>query len=268
MESLKKNGYLHLQNHIDENAINELMDKINIERKALPGYGFYENKHNNLGNRIGRLHLKLDEYYNCLNYVKTDIYNILNKPVIMGSLTFENGSSQSAHIDNWFFYTKPEKDMIGIWIALEDVEDDAGPLFYYENSHLLETTDPADFEFVDSSSTGNKLADDLHKKIINLNKINVNVKKGDVFIWDYNLVHGGSPITNTDKTRNSIVFHLIDEDAELYSFDDYMKYGKNVASKFKMNINIKENKGWKIQDFSCIEYVNNKCGYSKIMLND
>jgi ectoine hydroxylase-related dioxygenase (phytanoyl-CoA dioxygenase family) len=267
METLKNKGFLHFKKRIDEKTIDEIMKKINLERTNLPNYGFNENKHINLGNRIGRLHLKLNDYYRCLDYVKDEIYHILNKPVIMGSLTFENGSSQSAHIDSWFFYTKPEKDMIGIWIALEDVEDDAGPLFYYEDSHLLETKNPSDFNFTGSDNTGNKLVCNLQKKIKNLNKINVNVKKGDIFIWDYNLVHGGSKILNLEKTRNSIVFHLIDEDAELYSFNDYMKYGKNIDSKFKVNVSIKEKNGWKYQDFGCIEYINNNCKYSKIILN-
>lgn len=180
----------------------------------------------------------------------------------MGSLTFENGSSQAQHVDNWFFYTKPEKDMIGIWIALEDVEDDAGPLFYYENSHLLESIDPSKYD-CSIEEKGNKLTKDLIEKTKNLNKKNVNVKKGDIFVWAYNLVHGGSEILNINKSRNSIVFHLIDEEAELYSFTNYMKYGKEIDSSLKIIVKTVEKNGWKYQDFECIEYINNNGQYSK-----
>ena len=265
MENFKKNGYVHFKQIIDHETIDELMKQINTERQTLPEYGFND-KHMNKGNRIGRLHLKLNDYFKCLDTVKDEIYNILQKPVIMGSLTFENGSSQALHIDNWFFYTKPEKDMIGIWIALEDVEDDSGPLFYYKNSNVLESTDPSDFEG-STHEKANKLTEDLIKKTECLTKKNVNVKKGDIFIWDYNLVHGGSEILNVNKSRNSIVFHLIDEDAELYSFDDYMKYGKSVSSDLKLNVNVKESCGWKYQDFGCVEYINNKNDYSRQNVN-
>lgn len=266
MDELNNNGYIHFKEIIDHKIIDSILEQINSERKLLHDYGFSD-KHKNLGNRIGRLHLKINDYFKCLDCVKDHIKNILNKPLIMGSLTFENGSSQEAHIDNWFFYTKPEKDMIGIWIALEDVTDDSGPLFYYQDSHLLETTDPNNFIFTNENEIANKLSNDLKEKIKELNKINVNVKKGDIFIWRYNLVHGGSKILNINKTRNSIVFHLINEDAELYTFNDYMKYGKKIDSKFKLNINIKESLGWKYQDFKCVEYVNNKCKYSIVSLD-
>ena len=46
-----------------------------------------------------------------------------------------------------------------------------------------------------------------------------------------------------------------------------MKYGKNINSKFKLNINIKESLGWKYQDFKCVEYINNECKYSIVNLD-
>ena len=262
---LELNGYIYLKNKINSKFIDDLLNKINIERKKINNYGF-NNKSTNLGNRIGRLHFKINEYYDCLNFIKEDIYKLIKNPVIMGSLTFENGTSQSAHIDSWFFYTKPEKDMIGVWIALEDIDEDSGPLFYYENSHLLETTNPSMFNFTSSNEVGNLLHDDLNKKIKNLKKKSLPMKKGEIFIWKHNLVHGGSEIKNLNKTRNSIVFHIIDEKSDLFTFENYMKYGKNINSDKKIYIKINEKLGWKYQDFECIEYINNECTYSKIYL--
>ena len=92
------------------------------------------------------------------------------------------------------------------------------------------------------------------------------MNKGDIFIWKHNLVHGGCEIDNINKSRNSIVFHIIDEKSELFTFENYMKYGKNINSDKKINIKINEKLGWKYQDFECIEYINNECKYSKIYL--
>ena len=147
-KKLEEDGFIHLKNIYDNNKLDELLVKINNFRNNTQDYG-NNDKHNNLGNRIGRLHYSIQEYYELI--LDSTVFNIikelLNKPVLMGSLTFENGSSQGAHIDNWFFYTKPEKSMIGIWIALEDITEDQGPLFYYENSHKLDTTNPSTFKY-------------------------------------------------------------------------------------------------------------------------
>lgn len=51
MEKLLKNGYIHYKEIIDHKTIDDLVNKINIERKNLSDYGC-DDKYNNLGNRI------------------------------------------------------------------------------------------------------------------------------------------------------------------------------------------------------------------------
>jgi ectoine hydroxylase-related dioxygenase (phytanoyl-CoA dioxygenase family) len=41
-------------------------------------------------------------------------------------------------------------------------------------------------------------------------------KKGDVFIWHANLVHGGTPVRNTALTRKSMVIHYYAKDVIKY----------------------------------------------------
>jgi len=36
-------------------------------------------------------------------------------------------------------------------------------------------------------------------------------KKGDVFLWHGNLIHGGSPVNNPELTRKSMVIHFLVE---------------------------------------------------------
>ena len=57
------------------------------------------------------------------------------EPILFGSLTFDIGTEQEAHIDASFFYTQPETKMAGVWTAFEDIEPNSGPLFYVDGSH-------------------------------------------------------------------------------------------------------------------------------------
>ena len=41
-------------------------------------------------------------------------------------------------------------------------------------------------------------------------------KKGDVFIWHANLIHGGSPIKDHSLTRKSMVIHYYAKDVIKY----------------------------------------------------
>jgi ectoine hydroxylase-related dioxygenase (phytanoyl-CoA dioxygenase family) len=41
-------------------------------------------------------------------------------------------------------------------------------------------------------------------------------KKGDVFIWHANLLHGGNPMNQPELTRKSMVFHYYTKDAICY----------------------------------------------------
>jgi hypothetical protein len=51
------------------------------------------------------------------------------------TLNFPVGTQQDAHSDSVHFSSLPERFMCGVWLAMEDVGPDTGPLFYYPGSH-------------------------------------------------------------------------------------------------------------------------------------
>jgi len=51
------------------------------------------------------------------------------------TLNFAFGSQQHYHSDSVHFSSIPERFMCGVWVALEDVGVDQGPLEYYPGSH-------------------------------------------------------------------------------------------------------------------------------------
>ncbi len=51
------------------------------------------------------------------------------------TLNFPVGTEQPAHSDSVHFSSLPERFMCGVWLAMENVELDSGPLFYFPGSH-------------------------------------------------------------------------------------------------------------------------------------
>ncbi|PWU02486.1 MAG: phytanoyl-CoA dioxygenase [Bacteroidetes bacterium] len=139
------------------------------------------------------------------------------------SINFLMGSEQATHSDSIHMTTYPEGGLLGVWIALEDITDENGPLHYYPGSHLLPYYLNADYENEGNRFLlGNKsyaeyeemIAEKIKQK--GLEKIKFLAQKGDLLIWHANLFHGGEPHLDKTKTRKSMVLHYFNEDAICY----------------------------------------------------
>ena len=51
------------------------------------------------------------------------------------TLNFPLGTQQHYHSDAVHFSSVPERFMCGVWVALEDIGEEQGPLEYYPGSH-------------------------------------------------------------------------------------------------------------------------------------
>jgi ectoine hydroxylase-related dioxygenase (phytanoyl-CoA dioxygenase family) len=129
------------------------------------------------------------------------------------TINFVKGSEQAAHSDSIHMATYPEGGLVGVWVALEDVDEGNGTVFYYPGSHKLPYTANNDC----GNSTGwllspnpNKNYEDYLAQVLessDLQKVSFNAKKGDVLIWHANLIHGGLPHLDKSRTRKSMVVH-------------------------------------------------------------
>jgi hypothetical protein len=103
--------------------------------------------------------------------------------------------------------------MCGVWVALEDVDADNGPVFYYPGSQRL--PDPFFQQFGLQAGLGSydsyESAQEALLEAHGLKPIEFHAKAGDVLIWSANLVHGGKPITKEGRTRWSQVTHYFFE---------------------------------------------------------
>jgi hypothetical protein len=143
--------------------------------------------------------------------------------LLFQSINFLTGSEQETHSDSIHMTTYPLGGLLGVWIALEDVTADNGPLHYYPGSHKLPYYLNADYDNQGNALfLGNKSYTDYENMIQEkireqkLDKVTFVAKKGDLLIWHANLFHGGNPHLNKEKTRKSMVFHYFKEGAICY----------------------------------------------------
>jgi ectoine hydroxylase-related dioxygenase (phytanoyl-CoA dioxygenase family) len=129
------------------------------------------------------------------------------------TLSFKYGSQQEAHQDMAVFSIYPHNNLVGAWIACEDVSPDCGPFFVYPGSHrelLYE-------EFVDYPQTSLRTADEALRRRYSdeyipvltkrYRQVEFIAKKGQVLLWHSMLLHGGVPVRNPALTRRSLVLH-------------------------------------------------------------
>ena len=130
-------------------------------------------------------------------------------PVACNSLNFVRGSEQTAHVDSWFMPPPQPDKMVVTSVCLEDVREDAGPLFYYPGSQKIPPYRFSDgrLNAIDAEMPQCIAYVEGEIKARGLSRDTFLGRKGDVFIWSCHLAHGGMPIKNPQRTRRSLVTH-------------------------------------------------------------
>ncbi|HEU4470223.1 MAG TPA: phytanoyl-CoA dioxygenase family protein [Flavisolibacter sp.] len=146
-----------------------------------------------------------------------------SEPLLFQSINFLQGSEQDTHSDSIHMTTFPLGRLIAVWIALEDIGTDNGPLHYYPGSHKLPYYLNSDYDNEGNSwLIGDKeytaYEEMIREKIreSGLPKQVFTAGKGDILIWHANLCHGGEPHLNKERSRKSMVFHYFGKDAICY----------------------------------------------------
>jgi hypothetical protein len=138
------------------------------------------------------------------------------------TLNFPVGTQQEAHSDSVHFSSLPERFMCGVWLAMEDVAAEAGPLFYHRGSHRWPTLTNALIGRRGYGSGQGSAQDPFGPawralcEVYGTAQETFLAKKGQALIWCANLLHGGSYQADARLTRWSQVTH--------YYFDDCIYY--------------------------------------------
>ncbi|MGE3770453.1 MAG: phytanoyl-CoA dioxygenase family protein [Bdellovibrionales bacterium] len=160
------------------------------------------------------------------------------------SLTFEQGSEQNFHRDTPVFDTNPPFYYFGMWIPLEDVDADNGPLRAYKGGHLVPDVnryeiakqffpDLRDVPSSDHPGLWNTYQDALAKRCeeMGLPIVPIHVQAGDTVIWHPQLPHGGSPQKDKSRTRLSFLMHTTPPNMPVYHMDGFFNPYKEKANR-------------------------------------
>ena len=135
------------------------------------------------------------------------------------TLNFPIGTSQYAHSDTIHFNTIPEGFMAGVWVALEAIDEDNGPLIYYPGSHKLPYYSMQDLGLEPGYQNYPQYEQKIQQLIADEgfeSELGV-VKKGEALIWHANLLHGGAPRKDLERSRHSQVTHYYFEGCKYYT---------------------------------------------------
>lgn len=135
------------------------------------------------------------------------------------TLNFPTGTQQPMHSDTLHFNSKPAGYMAGVWFALEDVDENNGPLQYYPGSHQLKEITMQDAG-VPAHPRHYALYEDYIAKVVEREHLKPEyalLRKGEAFIWHGNLIHGGASHKVAERTRHSQVTHYFFEGCRYYT---------------------------------------------------
>ena len=133
------------------------------------------------------------------------------------TLNFTCGTQQPYHSDSVHFSSVPERFMCGVWVALEDIDADNGPLVYYPGSHqwpIYGNEHVGNWTNAPGSRNQETHREfwDRNIELQGLERREFHAKKGQALIWLSNLLHGGDIHHDPERSRWSQVTH--------YYFDD------------------------------------------------
>ena len=117
------------------------------------------------------------------------------------TLSIPEGTQISAHSDQILMSTRPAGFLVVAWLALEDVQPDAGPLQLWRGSHRLPYVGPKDLGITPGTSRAEatSLHDQHYYKVIQqrIDEAGSELftylpKQGEVLLWHSDVIHRGA----------------------------------------------------------------------------
>ncbi len=220
LEAWPEQGYLVAEGLIDRAVV----ERLNRDVDALAGGGSIREHHRSA--RFMNVHTKSEAASEIVAdpRVEAILELILGRPALLfQTISFVRGSQQEAHSDAFHMMTEPPGFLVGVWVALEDIDEDSGPVFYVPGSHRLPyvMSEDLDLERPPPLLTPDKGAAYVKRMKEMTARAEQEPRKftakaGDVLFWHHNLLHGGSGITRQGSTRRSLVAHYFAEGVLCY----------------------------------------------------
>lgn len=218
LEQFIREGYCILPQRVDES----LLEQLNTDLDAMLARGEIE-LHEDGDHRVEHIHSKSAAAQKIwtLPAVMQFLRVIFQEEALpCQTLVFLRGSGQDVHQDTIHLTAFPAGYMCGVWIALEDIKEESGPLFVYPGSHrtqriYCDSVGMAKVHDGDWSEFAAKFLPRLHSALESggFKKQTYLAKRGDILVWHENLAHGGTPREAPGLSRRSIVSHYFSQGA-------------------------------------------------------
>ena len=242
-----ENGYVVIRESISQATCDEVLDSFRrVEAKHRKMFDSQKDGHGHYP-RIVNLHLSLPVLTRLFheNHQALAVQDAMfeSETSLYTSLFYERGSAQSIHRDTPYFCTQPRYRYFGMWVALEDVDLDNGPLEVIPRGHLLKELDVEaialqHFERLDQvPNDSSKLWDHYQNGVVEqsraqgLQALKVPVKRGDTILWHPQLPHGGAEIRDIRRTRFSLVMHTTPVGVPVYPHKVFFNPQMQVSDK-------------------------------------
>ena len=218
--SFETNGFYVMENVVSEDLINDYnnywYEKV---EKGLVKDGVDTHGHPLKANRTSYL-----DHPEVMNILCSEEFNSIFEEIDKGvalhlNLDYEYSTEKEWHQDAVLPTKIAGDNYTGVWVAIEDIHPDAGPLELVPGSHLwdidFKSLYKKDFSYLEASYV---LAEEIEKR--NAEIFTFLPKKGDALVWHGRLIHRGSLPKNRDLTRRSLIGHYCNMYSNPFQTDD------------------------------------------------
>jgi phytanoyl-CoA hydroxylase len=144
---------------------------------------------------------------------------------LMQSMLFDANAATPPHQDWWYLDTTgPSGHLLGAWIALEDIHEDAGRFFVMPGTHKVRLHE----DNLPHSDWLARMKDyiDSHRQDVYAPAL----KKGDVLLWNSRTIHGALATRDQRHSRKSLTAHFMPSDmtfGNLFTSKPWVEYERH-----------------------------------------
>ncbi len=135
---------------------------------------------------------------------------LFNEPGrIIHTMFFDGNQRTTAHRDSHFIDAEKLGEMIGVWVAAEDIHEGAGRFYVCPGSHHIETPVDLNLDAMDPNTEGYKESMGRFVRGGGAAFIAPALKQGDVLLWSSLVIHGSLETTDPRHSRKSFTAHYV-----------------------------------------------------------
>jgi phytanoyl-CoA hydroxylase len=226
----RENGYVVVRNLIPADLCNQAREAFAKEVKPFKGYLYRQASANPEKHQLTAHGYMLNSILNVqdLSSAKFPAFQSLGLSIltheglhktfrsllgeagkIVQSMYFEGNPATWAHQDTYYLDSSKLGEMIGAWIAVEDIQPGAGRFFIYPGSHQIDIEkNGGNFDIAFHHERYKNLVLEIISKF-ELKCHAPALKKGDVLFWSSKTIHGSLETTQPEFSRASFTAHAI-----------------------------------------------------------